>query len=163
MFLMLASDFFLFALFPRKGLGSLGVAWQNSGGGWVQWDFLAAHLSRATESAEGPQCRQGAACINATRSRRFPKHVSSFWSNLPIEREIVLESSWTPLSVCACGQPSFMRTHQLLGKMQLNPGVGIHLLSAHQNWGNAKGICKPVKSCVSKREEDRHLELALCL
>lgn len=107
MFLMLASDFFLFALFPRKGLGSLGVAWQNSGGGWVQWDFLAAHLSRVTESAEGPQCRQGAACINATRSRRFPKHVSSFWSNLPIEREIVLESSWTPcLYVHVASHPS---------------------------------------------------------
>lgn len=36
--------------------------------------------------------------------------------------------------LCVCMWPaSFMCTHQLLGKMQLNPGVGIHLLSAHQN------------------------------
>jgi len=80
---------------------------QEVGGcGEIFWLHLSVGLLRV-QRALNPNREQPAQMqVEAEDSPR--QHVSSVWSNLPIEKEIMLESSWAILCVCAFGQSSFM-------------------------------------------------------
>lgn len=80
---------------------------QEVGGcGEIFWLHLSVGLPRVQRDFSPNREQPAQMQVEAEDSPR--QHVSSFWNNLPTEKEIMLESSWAVLCVCAFGQSSFM-------------------------------------------------------